>query len=108
MIITQIDLETIKICKHYYDLNYIQMTLRRLPPPSSDLSNLMWVEKYRPKNLKEIINQRDVVNGLSNFSRNPDAIPHILLSGPPGVGKTTTGSMPCQGVAWRILAFRYT
>jgi replication factor C small subunit len=60
-----------------------------MPPPSSDLSKLMWVEKYRPTALKGIINQRDVVNGLSNFAKNPDAFPHILLSGPPGVGKTT-------------------
>jgi replication factor C small subunit len=60
-----------------------------MPPPSSDLSRLMWVEKYRPATLKGIINQRDVVNGLSNFAKNPDAFPHILLSGPPGVGKTT-------------------
>src|SRR5919106_3228517 len=75
-----------------------------MPPPSSDLSNLMWVEKYRPKTLREIINQRDVVNGLSNFSRNPDAIPHILLSGPPGVGKTTTAlslARELLGEFWR-------
>jgi replication factor C small subunit len=75
-----------------------------MPPPSSNLSNLMWVEKYRPKTLREIINQRDVVNGLSNFSRNPDAIPHILLSGPPGVGKTTTAlslARELLGEFWR-------
>src|SRR5687768_15437451 len=61
-----------------------------MPSVNNDLSNLMWVEKYRPTTLKEIINQRDIINGLNNFSKNPDEIPHLLFSGPAGVGKTTT------------------
>jgi replication factor C small subunit len=57
---------------------------------NTNLSNLMWVEKYRPTKLGEIINQSDIVNGLSNFSKVPDEIPHLLFVGPAGVGKTTT------------------
>jgi replication factor C small subunit len=75
-----------------------------MPPANSDLSNLMWVEKYRPINLNEIINQRDIVNALSNFSKNPDAIPHMLFSGPAGVGKTTTAlslAKELLGEFWR-------
>src|ERR671939_2020880 len=55
------------------------------------LSNLMWVEKYRPIKLEQVINQKEIVNGLKNLIKNPYEIPHLLFAGPAGVGKTTTG-----------------
>jgi len=54
------------------------------------ISNLMWVEKYRPIKLEQVINQKEIVNGLRNLIKNPYEIPHLLFAGPAGVGKTTT------------------
>ena len=50
---------------------------------------LMWVEKYRPKNLNEVVDLHDIVGSLKAFMRNPKTMPHLLLAGIPGTGKTT-------------------
>jgi replication factor C small subunit len=50
---------------------------------------LMWVEKYRPKKLADIVDLRDIVNSLKAFMKNPKTMPHLLLAGIPGTGKTT-------------------
>jgi replication factor C small subunit len=53
------------------------------------MSSGMWTEKYRPQTLGDIVNQRDIVNRLKTFVTEKN-IPHLLLVGPPGVGKTTS------------------
>ncbi len=69
----------------------------------TDLANLMWSEKYRPKKLQEVVDQKEIINGISNLIKSPD-IPHMLFAGPAGVGKTTTGlciAMELLGEEWR-------
>ena len=51
--------------------------------------SVMWVEKYRPKKLAEVVGLKDVIESLKNFMRNPRIMPHLLLAGIPGTGKTT-------------------
>ncbi|TAN35602.1 MAG: replication factor C small subunit [Candidatus Methanoperedens sp.] len=62
----------------------------------------IWIEKYRPKKLDAIVGQEEVIKRLKSYvqSRN---LPHLLLSGPPGVGKTAASLCVARelfGEAW--------
>jgi len=48
----------------------------------------VWTEKYRPQRFGEIKGQNGVICRLKAFTKG-DAMPHLLFSGPAGVGKTT-------------------
>lgn len=50
---------------------------------------LMWVEKYRPKTLNEVVDLKDIIESLKAFLKNPKTMPHLMLAGIPGTGKTT-------------------
>ncbi|RLI01897.1 replication factor C small subunit, partial [Candidatus Bathyarchaeota archaeon] len=53
------------------------------------MSNGMWAEKYRPQSLDEIANQKEIVSRFKNFVEEKN-LPHLLLVGPAGIGKTTS------------------
>src|ERR687892_515278 len=65
---------------------------------NKNVSNLMWVEKYRPAELDQVIDQKEIIRGLENLIKNPEEIPHLLFAGPAGVGKTTTALCVARGL----------
>jgi replication factor C small subunit len=64
----------------------------------------MWVEKYRPKKISEIVNQKEIMGSLGALLKNQSEMPHLLFSGSAGVGKTSTAiciSREILGEYWR-------
>ena len=53
------------------------------------MDNLLWIEKYRPKNFKDILGQDKIINLLEVMIKN-GSFPHLILSGISGTGKTST------------------
>jgi len=53
-----------------------------------DSKSSIWTEKYRPKTFKEVKGQTEIVSRVKAFVEKNN-MPHLLFSGPAGVGKTT-------------------
>jgi len=50
--------------------------------------NMPWIEKYRPKNLDDLIGHAHIIETIRKFMK-ADCLPNLLFYGPPGTGKTS-------------------
>jgi replication factor C subunit 2/4 len=53
-----------------------------------------WIEVYRPLDLNDVVGNEEVIERLKVVAREGN-MPHLILSGPPGTGKTT--ALHCVG-----------
>ena len=51
-------------------------------------NNTIWIEKYRPLRLADIVGQDEIIERLESYVRSGN-LPHLLFTGSAGVGKTT-------------------
>lgn len=67
------------------------------------MESTIWTEKYRPNDFSEILGQDEIVSRAKSFVKQGN-MPHLLLAGPPGVGKTTLSLVIAKqlyGDLWR-------
>lgn len=64
----------------------------------------IWVEKYRPEKLDDVVGQNEIIRRLKSYVQTY-SIPHLLFSGPPGVGKSASATSLARelfGDLWRL------
>jgi len=64
--------------------------------PSSKGDDL-WVEKYRPSTLEEVVGQQDIIPRLLSYVKTRN-LPHMLFAGTAGTGKTTSAIALARGI----------
>ncbi len=49
----------------------------------------IWIEKYRPQTLEDIVGQDAIIERLTAYAKTKN-VPHLIFAGPAGTGKTTS------------------
>jgi len=63
----------------------------------SSIDNTLWVEKYRPSELKDYVGNEHLKDKIQSFIEDGD-VPHLLFYGKAGTGKTTLAKLIVNSV----------
>ncbi|WFC97356.1 DNA replication factor C complex subunit Rfc1 [Malassezia yamatoensis] len=99
----------------------IQQAARDLSPATDERLGELWTDKYSPRQLKELVGNKANIEKLQAWLRDwpksraahfkkpgPNAtntFRGMLISGPPGVGKTTAVHLVCKLEGYQLLEF---
>eukprot|EP01117_Protostelium_nocturnum_P000965 TRINITY_DN11296_c0_g1_i1.p1 TRINITY_DN11296_c0_g1~~TRINITY_DN11296_c0_g1_i1.p1 ORF type:complete len:809 (-),score=298.28 TRINITY_DN11296_c0_g1_i1:150-2576(-) len=79
-----------------------------IPSKEEDLDMLI-ADKYRPKTSKDLVGNSDCISSLSSWigSWNAESVDKraVLLSGPPGIGKTSAASLVAVEKGYKVVEF---
>lgn len=65
----------------------------------------MWSEKYRPRSRDELVGNSGVVTQLEEYLQGQTKYKAVLLSGQPGIGKTTAAHLVCRSLGYTVIEF---
>ena len=83
----------------------VEECLAHYVPPSSDL----WVERYKPTSLANVVGHKEQIASLLAWLRDWESVPSLpraaLVTGPPGIGKTTVAHLVGEAAGYEVVEF---
>lgn len=78
-------------------------------PHSWPTETELWVDKYKPRTLKEVVGNAEgltvLQKWLSSWSTGMSTPHGALVTGPPGIGKTTSVHLLCAAIGYGVVEF---